>query len=115
MASNKIGALMLTEAQENISTMRQIVQRYHNDDPRDLQNQYLFLGQILIAITLMSTSNPESAERILTYCWMKQTEYVEGNRTHPFLEQAITNLAILKRSQQEFRVSLQLWEQLKKI
>ena len=55
LASNKIGALMLTEAQENIANMRKIVQRYHDDNPRDLMNQYLFLGQILIAITLMST------------------------------------------------------------
>jgi hypothetical protein len=90
--------------------MRRIVQEFHGNDPRDLMNQFLFLGQILIAITLMSTSSAESAERILMYCWMRQTEYVEGNRSHPFLEQAITNLAILKRSQQEYRVSLQLWE-----
>ncbi len=46
----------------------------------------------------MSTTSADSAERILTYVMMKQLEYVEGNRSHPFLEQTITNLAILKRS-----------------
>lgn len=63
----------------------------------------------------MSTTSADSAERILTYVMMKQLEYVEGNRNHPFLEQTVTNLAIFKRSQQDFHVSLQLWEQLKRI
>lgn len=115
LASNKIGALQLTEAQENIANMRKIVQHFHDDNPRELMNQYLFLGQVLIAITLMSTTSADSAERILTYVMMKQLEYVEGSRTHPFLEQTVTNLAIFKRSQQDFHVSLQLWEQLKRI
>ena len=30
-------------------------------------NQFLFLGQILISITMMSTEASGSAERILTY------------------------------------------------
>jgi tetratricopeptide (TPR) repeat protein len=63
----------------------------------------------------MSTTSAESAERILAYVMTKQLEYVEGHRAHPFLEQTITNLAIFKRSQQEFSVSLQLWEQLRRI
>ena len=115
IASNKIAALQLSEAQENIANIRKIVQSFHDDNPRDLMNQYLFLGQVLIAITLMSTTSAESAERILAYVMTKQLEYVEGHRAHPFLEQTITNLAIFKRSQQEFSVSLQLWEQLRRI
>ena len=71
LASNKIGALLLTEAQENIANMRKIVQMFHDNNPRDLMNQYLFLGQILIAITLMSTSSAEQAERILGYVMQK--------------------------------------------
>jgi hypothetical protein len=98
-ASNKIGALQLAEAQDNIGRMRRIVEAFHDGNPRDLQNQYLFLGQVLIAITLMSTAGGESAERILMYVLMKQIEYVEGNRHHAFLEQTVTNLAIFKRSQ----------------
>lgn len=115
MASNKIGALQLTEAQENISHIKSIVQRFHDDNPMNLKNQYLFLGQVLIAITLMSTTAADSAERILSYVMMRQLEYVEGNRTHPFLEQTVINLAIFKRSQQDYSVSLQMWEQLRKI
>jgi tetratricopeptide (TPR) repeat protein len=115
LGSNKISNLMLQEAQDNIANIRKIVQHYHDDNPRDLMNQYLFLGQILVAITLMSTTSADSADRILSYVMMKQLEYVEGNRTHPFLEQVVTNLAILKRSQQDFNLSLQLFEQLRKI
>lgn len=44
LGSNKIGNLMLAEAQVNIGNIRKIVQRYHDDNPRDLMNQYLFLG-----------------------------------------------------------------------
>lgn len=69
-------------------------------------NQYLFLGQVLVAITLMSTTSADSADRILTYVMMKQFEYVKGHREHPFLEQTVTNLAILKRTQQDFRYAL---------
>lgn len=65
-------------------------------------NQYLFLGQVLIAITLLSTTSADSAERILSYVMVKQLEYVMGNRAHPFLEQTVTNLAIYKRSTQDF-------------
>lgn len=54
-ASNCIGALKLQEAQTSIANMRKIVQRFHDDNPHDLMNQYLFLGQVLISITLMST------------------------------------------------------------
>lgn len=115
LGSNKIGNLQLTEAQENIANIRKIVQRYHDDNPRDLMNQYLFLGQVLVAITLMSTTSADSADRILSYVMMKQLEYVEGNRNHPFLEQTVTNLAILKRSQQDYHVALQLFEQLRRI
>ena len=43
-ASNKIAALQLSEAQENIANIRKIVQSFHDDNPRDLMNQYLFLG-----------------------------------------------------------------------
>jgi tetratricopeptide (TPR) repeat protein len=49
------------------------------------------------------------------YVLMKQIEYVEGNRHHAFLEQTVTNLAIFKRSQQDYPQSLQLWEQLRRI
>ncbi|TNV71246.1 hypothetical protein FGO68_gene16973 [Halteria grandinella] len=115
LGSNKIGNLQLAEAQANIGNIRKIVQRYHDDNPRDLMNQYLFLGQVLVAITLMSTTSADSADRILTYVMMKQFEYVEGNREHPFLEQTVTNLAILKRTQQDFRYALQLFEQLRRI
>ncbi len=38
LASNKIGALMLSEAQDNIASIRKIVQRFHDDNPRDLMN-----------------------------------------------------------------------------
>ena len=75
----------------------------------------MFLGQVLIAFTLMSTQTAESAERILTYVMVKQIQYVKGNKAHPFLEQVITNLAIFKRSQQDYHYSLQLWEQLRQI
>lgn len=78
-ASNKIAALQLSEAQENIANIRKVVQSFHDDNPRDLMNQYLFLGQVLIAITLMSTTSAESAERILAYVMTKQLEYVEGH------------------------------------
>lgn len=70
---------------------------------------------MLVAITLMSTTSADSADRILTYVMMKQFEYVNGNRDHPFLEQTVTNLAILKRTQQDFRYALQLFEQLRRI
>ena len=40
---------------------------------------------------------------------------MEFSKNHPFLEQTITNLAILKRSTQSFLESLQLWEWLRQI
>ena len=43
-ASNSIGALKLEEAQKAILKMKQIVQRFHDDNPYDLMNQYFFLG-----------------------------------------------------------------------
>ena len=55
LASNKIGVLKLVEAQENIANMRKIVQFNHDDDPYKLSNQFLFLGQTLVAITFMNT------------------------------------------------------------
>jgi hypothetical protein len=55
------------QAQEHVAKMRNIVQAFHDDDTRRLDNQFLFLGQILIAITLLSGSSVESAERILLY------------------------------------------------
>jgi hypothetical protein len=53
------------------------------------------------------------AERILTYVMQAQLEYVEFSKNHPFLEQTITNLAILKRTGQGYLESLQLWEWLR--
>ncbi len=78
-------------------------------------NQYLFLAQVLIAITLMSTSNPGAAGNILSYVMQKQLEYVNMSKYHPFLEQTLTNLAILRRSSQQYFESLQMWEWLKNI
>jgi hypothetical protein len=46
----------------------------------------------------MSTTSSQVAERILSYVMQAQLEYVEFSKNHPFLEQTITNLAILKRS-----------------
>jgi len=63
----------------------------------------------------MSTSSAQVAERILTYVMQSQLEYVEFSKNHPFLEQTITNLAILKRSSQSYLESLQLWEWLRQI
>jgi hypothetical protein len=80
--------------------MRKIVQKYHDNNAYDLMNQYLFLAQVLIAITLMSTSNPGAAGNILSYVMQKQLEYVNMSKYHPFLEQTLTNLAILRRSSQ---------------
>jgi hypothetical protein len=62
-----ITQLKIAEAQEHVAKMRMIVQKFHDDDPKQLMNQYLFLGQILIAMTLMNTQSKDSAERILTY------------------------------------------------
>lgn len=112
-ASNKIGQLLITEAQDNISEMRKIVQTFHDNNPAQLKNQYLFLAQILISITLMSTTSSQVAERILSYVMQAQLEYVEFSKNHPFLEQTITNLAILMRTQQKYLESLQLWEWLR--
>lgn len=95
--------------------MRRIVQAFHDGNAKDLTNQYLFLAQILIAITLMSTSSAQVAENILVYVLQKQLEYVEFSKNHQFLEQTITNLAILRRSTQRYLESLQLWEWLKQI
>lgn len=78
-------------------------------------NQFLFLGQLLIAMTLMNTQSRDSAERILTYVLQKQLEYVDYNKSHPFLEQTVFNLAIYYRSEQILRMSLQMWEFLRKI
>jgi hypothetical protein len=86
--------------------MRKIVQRFHGDNPHDLMNQYLFLGQVLISITLMSTQNAQSAGNILSYVYQKQLEYVGMSKYHPFLEQTLTNLAILRRSSQQYLESL---------
>lgn len=115
LASNHISNLNFNEAQECIANMRKIVQRFHDDNPRDLMNQYLFLGQCLIAITLMNTASADSAERILSYVLQKQTEYCENCKTHPFLEQTIINLAIFYRSQQQYQISLSMWQNLLKI
>jgi tetratricopeptide (TPR) repeat protein len=95
--------------------MRKIVQAFHDNNPAQLKNQYLFLAQVLISITLMSTTSSQVAERILTYVMQAQLEYVEFSKNHPFLEQTITNLAILKRTSQSYLESLQLWEWLKQI
>jgi hypothetical protein len=54
----------------------------------------------------MSTTSAQVAERILTYVMQAQMEYVEFSRNHPFLEQTITNLAILKRTSQQYLESL---------
>lgn len=78
--------------------MRKIVQAFHDDNPTQIKNQYLFLAQVLLSITLMSTSTSEIAERILSYVLNAQIEYVEYSKIHPFMEQTITHLAILKRS-----------------
>jgi hypothetical protein len=43
-SSNCIGALKIGEAQNSIAEMRKIVQHFHDDNPHDLMNQYLFLG-----------------------------------------------------------------------
>lgn len=66
--------------------MRMIVQKFHNDNPNDLMNQYLFLAQILAGVTLMNTEAVSSAERVLTYVYAKTLEYCEDNDEHPFLE-----------------------------
>ena len=54
----------------------------------------------------MSTTSSQVAERILTYVMQVQLEYVEFSKNHPFLEQTITNLAILKRTSQNYLESL---------
>ena len=95
--------------------MRKIVQAFHDDNPTQIKNQYLFLAQVLLSITLMSTSTSEIAERILSYVLNAQIEYVEYSKIHPFMEQTITNLAILKRSSQNYYESLTFWEWLKHI
>ena len=43
-ASNRITQGKIAEAQENVANMRLIVQSFHDDDPKRLDNQYLFLG-----------------------------------------------------------------------
>lgn len=55
LSTNCITQLKIAEAQEHIAKMRYIVQKFHDDDPKQLMNQFLFLGQILIAMTLMNT------------------------------------------------------------
>ena len=60
----------------------------------------------MISITLMSTTSSQVAERILTYVMQVQLEFVEFSKNHPFLEQTITNLAILKRTSQNYLESL---------
>ena len=63
----------------------------------------------------MSTTSSQIAERILSYVMQAQLEYVEFSKIHPFIEQTITNLAILKRSTQSYLESLQYWEWLRQI
>ena len=54
----------------------------------------------------MSTTSFQVAESILTYVMQAQLDYVEFSKNHPFLEQTITNLAILKRTSQNYLESL---------
>ena len=54
IVSSKINQDKMEEAQKSIAAMRKIVQRFHDDDPRDLMNQHFFMSQIISAIALMS-------------------------------------------------------------
>lgn len=46
--------------------MKQILEKYNNS-PAKLNNQYMYLGQTLIAVILMQGQSMESSERILNY------------------------------------------------
>ncbi|CDW78879.1 tetratricopeptide repeat family [Stylonychia lemnae] len=113
--SNKILQRNLDEAQPSILKCRQIVQRHHNDDPRNLMNQYFFMTQILVAINLMGTPQEEAAQRILHYVFSQQLRYVEQDSSHPFLEQVVLNLAIYYRTSQQYDSALVMFLQLKRI
>jgi hypothetical protein len=47
----------------------------------------------------MNGETAGSCERILSYVYYKQQEYVEGEETHPFMEQTLVNIAIFYRQQ----------------
>jgi tetratricopeptide (TPR) repeat protein len=101
----------------DVAEAKLIVQKFHDNNEKDLANQYLFLGQILVAMTFMTPATMESAHRILLYVFQKQLLYVGGttHQDHPFLEQTVINLAIFYRSSEQLESSLQMWLQLRKI
>jgi len=46
--------------------MRQIIQKFHDNDPNEIKNQHLFLAQTLMAVTLVrDPENFSVAERVL--------------------------------------------------
>ncbi len=61
---------------------------------------------------MMSSKAFDSAERILYYVLQKQTEYVQFQKDHPFLEQTVMNLALYYRSTQQLQLSLNMWKYL---
>ena len=58
----------------------------------------------------MGTGEFEMAERVLTYVFQQQLNYVDFNTKHPFLEQTILNLAIVFRNQEKFTSASQMFK-----
>eukprot|EP00347_Sterkiella_histriomuscorum_P004219 403361289 len=115
LISNLVSQGNIEESQDSMSRLRKLIQRFHDDDPKDLMNQYFFLTQILIAITLMGSTSQDAAERILSYVFSKQLQYCENDSTHPFMEQTILNLAIHFRANEQYMGALSLFNTLKGI
>ncbi|CDW88388.1 tpr domain containing protein [Stylonychia lemnae] len=116
IVSNLTNQQQFSQAQQHVAQMRLIVQRCHNDDAQSIRNQFLFLAQILAAVSLMSSPQTlQSAEKILQYVYDAQLVYVEEFDEHPFLEQTLVNIGIFYRSMQKYDAALYYWERVRLI
>jgi hypothetical protein len=62
-----------------VGSLRKILLKFHVGEEGNTSNQFFFLTQILIAITLLGTANQDAGERVLSVVFTKQLAYCENN------------------------------------
>lgn len=101
--------------------MKEIVTRFHNNDPRNANNQLLFQQHLIQAQMLegMRSNNmaanidlKSSITEIYSFVLSSQIKYVKFDMKHPFLESTYLNVAIFNRTLQRYGEALMMFKRM---
>jgi tetratricopeptide (TPR) repeat protein len=91
--------------------MIEIIEGYINS----MGNQYSFIANIHIGVMYFIMKQYERANMLFKEILEQEFEYVDSDKSHPFLEQIYLHLAIMYQSLEQHNSALVMWKSLLKV